>query len=390
MEIRTKNMNIQTTVVFEKLLESDELGKRIVVAQGGSRSGKTFNILIYWIYKLLQEENKTLSIVRKTLPSLKNSVLKDLVQVLEMFGMYDPSKFHKQEGYYELGTNIINWMSVDEPQKIRGVKRDYLYCNESNELKLEDWNQLIFRTTDKIICDLNPSELSSWVYELEDRDDCYFFKSTWRDNPFVDKNIIKELESLKDKDENLYRIYNLGEKGIATELVFNKYNTIEQIPEGLKPIGRGLDWGYNSPTALVEVYKDQDTLYFKELLYVRGMTMPDIIHRLEGLGIERTDTIWCDSASPQNIEELRRAKFNAKPVNKKSVLHGIDLIRRHHIFISQDSKNILTEFGSYKFKTDKDGNLLDVPEDDFNHAIDAIRYVLESEIGKPKSKVTLV
>jgi len=131
-------MKIQTTKVFEELLTSDELGKRIVVAQGGSRSGKTFNILIYWIYKLLREDKKTLSIVRKTLPSLKNSVLKDLIEILELFGMYDPAKFHKQEGYYELGTNIINWFSVDEPQKLRGSKRDYLYCNEANELRIED------------------------------------------------------------------------------------------------------------------------------------------------------------------------------------------------------------------------------------------------------------
>ena len=383
-------MKISTTIVFEELLKSDELGKRIVVAQGGSRSGKTFNILIYWVYKLLQEQNKTLSIVRKTLPSLKNSVLKDLIQVLEMFEMYDPSKLHKQEGYYELGSNIINWMSVDEPQKIRGVKRDYLYCNESNELKIEDWNQLIFRTTDKIICDLNPSELSSWVYDLQDRDDCYYFKTTWRDNPFVDKNIIKELESLKEKDENLYRIYNMGEKGLATQLVFTKYNTIEHIPEGLKLLGRGMDFGYNSPTAFVEVYKDEDNLYFKELLYVKGMTMPDIVHKLDGLGIDKTDTIWCDSASPQNIEDLKRNRWNAKPVNKKSILHGIDLIRRHHIFIEGSSKNIISEFGSYRFKEDKDGSLLDTPEDDNNHTIDSIRYVLESTINKGNRKITVI
>ena len=383
-------MKIQTTIVFEELLKSDDLGKRIVVAQGGSRSGKTFNIIIYWVQKLLQEKGKTLSIVRKTLPSLKNSVLKDLIQVLEMFGMYDPNKLHKQEGFYELGDNIINWMSVDEPQKIRGSKRDYLYCNEANELKIEDWNQLIFRTTDKVVLDLNPSELSSWVYDLEKRDDCYYFKTTWRNNPFVDKNIIKELESLKDKDENLYRIYNLGEKGIATELVFNRYNTIERLPDGMKLLGRGMDFGFNSPTALVEVYKDEDTLYFNELLYARGMTMPDIISRLETLGIDKTDTIWCDSASPQNIEELKRNRWNAKPVNKKSILHGIDLIRRHHIFITEKSTNIQFEFGSYKFKTDKDGNLLDVPEDDFNHTIDAIRYVLESELNKRTGKITIV
>jgi len=112
-------LKISTTIVFEQLLKSDELNKRIVVAQGGSRSGKTFNILVYWIYRLLQEEKKTLTIVRKTLPSLKNSVLKDLIQVLEMFEVYDPNKMHKQEGWYELGTNVINFVSVDEPQKYR-------------------------------------------------------------------------------------------------------------------------------------------------------------------------------------------------------------------------------------------------------------------------------
>lgn len=383
-------MKIKTTIVFEELLKSDELNKRIVIAQGGSRSGKTFNILIYWIYRLLQEEKKTLTIVRKTLPSLKNSVLKDLIQVLELFEVYDPNKFHKQEGFYELGSNIINWTSVDEPQKIRGMKRDYLYCNEANELKIEDWNQLIFRTTDKVICDLNPSELNSWVYDLENRDDSYMFKTTWRDNPFVSDTIIKELESLKEKDENLYRIYNLGEKGIATQLVFTKFSTIEKIPEGMKLLGRGMDFGYNSPTTLIEIYKDEDNLYFKELLYTKGKTMPDIIYQMEQMGFDKTDTIWCDSALPQNIEELKRNRFNVKPVNKKSILHGIDLIKRHHIWIESTSTNTIKEFQTYRFKEDKDGNLIDTPEDDNNHSIDAIRYVLESELNKKSGKLTII
>ena len=383
-------MSIKTTVVFEELLKSDELDKRIVIAQGGSRSGKTFNILIYWIYRLLQEDKKTLTIVRKTLPSLKNSVLKDLIQVLELFEIYDPNKFHTQEGFYELGSNIINWTSVDEPQKIRGMKRDYLYCNEANELKIEDWNQLIFRTTDKVICDLNPSELNSWVYDLEKRDDSYMFKTTWRDNPFVSDTIIKELESLKEKDENLYRIYNLGEKGIATQLVFTKFSTIEKIPEGMKLLGRGMDFGYNSPTTLIEIYKDEDNLYIRELLYTKNKTMPDIIYQMEQLGFDKTDTIWCDSALPQNIEELKRSRFNVKPVNKKSILHGIDLIKRHHIWIESTSTNTIKEFQTYRFKEDKDGNLIDTPEDDNNHSIDSIRYVLESELNKKSGKLTII
>ncbi len=337
-----------------------------------------------------KKKKKTLTIVRKTLPSLKNSVLKDLIQVLEMFEVYDPNKMHKQEGWYELGTNVINFVSVDEPQKIRGMKRDYLYCNEANELKIEDWNQLIFRTTDKVICDLNPSELNSWVYDLEKRDDSYMFKTTWRDNPFVSDTIIKELESLKEKDENLYRIYNLGEKGIATQLVFTKFSTIEKIPEGMKLLGRGMDFGYNSPTTLIEIYKDEDNLYIRELLYTKNKTMPDIIYQMEELGFDKTDTIWCDSALPQNIEELKRSRFNVKPVNKKSILHGIDLIKRHHIWIESTSTNTIKEFQTYRFKEDKDGNLIDTPEDDNNHSIDAIRYVLESELNKKAGKLKIL
>lgn len=381
---------VKTTIVFEEILKSDDLAKRIVVAQGGSRSGKTFNILIYWVYRLMQENGKTLSIVRKTLPSLKNSVLKDLIEVLELFGVYEPTDWHKQEGWYRLGNNVINWFSVDEPQKLRGSKRNYLYCNEANELKIEDWNQLIFRTTDKVILDYNPSDLRSWVYELAERDDTYFFKTTWRDNPFIEKSIIKELESLRDKDENLYKVYALGERGTPQQLVFNKWEDIEQIPKTAKFVGRGIDWGFNSPTALIEIYKEDDNLYFDEKLYVRGMTVPDILYRMEQMGIDKTDTIWADSALPQNIEEMKRNRWNVKPVKKKPIMHGLDLIRRHKIYITKNSRNILEEFATYRYKEDKDGNLLDVPEDENNHAIDAIRYVLESELTKRTGKITIV
>jgi phage terminase large subunit len=114
------------------------------------------------------------------------------------------------------------------------------------------------------------------------------------------------------------------------------------------------------------------------------------MEKLSQLNIERTDTIWCDSSQPQTIEEMRRNKFNAKPVIKKSILHGIDLMKRHYNFIVKGSENILYEFQSYKWKTDRDGKLLDVPEDKDNHTIDAIRYVLESTIGNKPRKFVVI
>jgi phage terminase large subunit len=380
-------LKVKTSIVFAHLIEAEAQGKRIILAQGGSRSGKTMNILIWWIQKLLQEPNKTLSIFRKTLPSLKNSVLKDLVIVLEMFEIFDVTKWHKQEGWYELPNgSIINWGSADEPQKLRGSKRDYLYCNEANELDIEDWRQLIMRTEGMVTLDFNPSEINSWVYDLEHRDDAYFFKTSWRDNPFLPQTLIDEIERLKDTDENYYRIYSLGERGVPTTLVFNKWQTIQTIPPDAKLLGRGMDFGFNDATTLVEVYQKNDELYLNEMMYVKNLTMGDIIYKMNEFLIEKTDNIWCDSALPQNIEELRRNKFNAKPVEKKSILSGIDKIKRHKVFITEHSKNIIREFGSYKWKTDKDGKLLDIPMDKDNHTIDSVRYVLESTLNKHQGR----
>jgi len=380
-------VKIKTSVVFAHLIKAEEQGKKLVCLQGGSRSGKTMNTLIWWIQKLLKEEKKTLSIVRKTLPSLKNSILKDLIYVLEMYEIYDPSKWHKQDGYYELPNgSIINWFSCDEPQKLRGSKRDYLYCNEANELDLEDWRQLIMRTEGMVTLDFNPSEINSWVYDLEKRDDCYYFKTTWRQNPFLPQTLIDEIERLKETDENYYRIYSLGEKGIPTTLVFNKWFTIDKVPSDAKLLGRGMDFGFNDATTLVEVYQRGEELYLNKLMYVRNMTMGDIIYKMGEFSIEKTDAIWCDSALPQNIEELRRQRWNAKPVSKASILSGIDKIKRHKVFITDRSVNILREFGSYKWKTDKDGKLLDVPLDQDNHTIDSVRYVLESTLNKHQGR----
>ena len=379
-------MKIKTSVVFAHLIKAEEQGKKLVCLQGGSRSGKTMNTLIWWIQKLLREK-KTLSIVRKTLPSLKNSILKDLIYVLEMYEIYDPSKWHKQDGYYELPNgSIINWFSCDEPQKLRGSKRDYLYCNEANELDLEDWRQLIMRTEGMVTLDFNPSEINSWVYELELRDDCYYFKTTWRENPFLPQTLIDEIERLKNTDENYYRIYSLGEKGIPTTLVFNKWYTTDTIPKDAKLLGRGMDFGFNDATTLIEVYQRGDELYLNELMYVKNLTMGDIIYKMGEFSIEKTDPIWCDSALPQNIEELRRQRWNARPVEKKSILSGIDKIKRHQVFITEKSVNILREFGSYKWKTDKDGRVLDAAVDSENHTIDSVRYVLESTLNKHQGR----
>ena len=370
-------MKIQTTSVFETLLNSD---KRINVFQGSSRASKTYNILIYFIYKLLNEDNKTLSIVRKTLPALKGSVLRDLKEILIKFDLYNQNDWHSVDGYYQLGTNMIEWFSVDDETKLRGRKRDYLFINEATEVSYDEYIQLMLRTSDLTVMDLNPSLWKSWIYDLEGQEDVSYNITTYKDNPFLSEVQVQEIEKLQHRDPNLWRVFGLGERGLPTKMVFSHQQKYSTLPEGSKLLGYGIDFGFQEPCTLIQVHKNGESIYCKELLYLRNITIPDFIYKIKDLGINLKDDFICDSANPQSIEELRRQGINAKPVKKNSILHGIDLIKRNNFYIHESSTNLEQELLSYVWKTDKNNNNLDEPVDDNNHLIDPLRYVLEMKV----------
>ena len=372
-------MRIKTTKVFQDLLDSN---KRINVFQGSSRASKTYNILIYFVYKLLQEDNKTLSIVRKTLPALKGSVLRDLKEILLMFDVYDQEKWHSVDGYFELGTNIIEWFSVDDETKLRGRKRDYLFINEGTEVSYDEYIQLILRTSGLVVIDLNPSLWKSWIYDLEGQDDVQYNLVTYKDNPFLPQVQVDEIEKLKERDPNLWRIFGLGLKGVPTKMVFTHQQIYVDLPQGAKLLGYGIDFGFNDPSTLVKVSKFNDNIFCEEMLYLKNVTITDFIYKIKDLGINLSDDFIADSASPQSIEELRRSGINCKPVKKNSILHGIDMIKRSNFFVHGFSKNLQEELQSYIWKTDKNGNNLDEPVDSDNHLIDGIRYVLEMKVHR--------
>jgi len=372
-------MRIKTTKVFQDLLDST---KRVNVFQGSSRASKTYNILIYFVYKLLQEDNKTLSVVRKTLPALKGSVLRDLKEILLMFDVYDQEKWHSVDGYFELGTNIIEWFSVDDETKLRGRKRDYLFINEGTEVSYDEYIQLILRTSGLVVIDLNPSLWKSWIYDLEGQDDVQYNMVTYKDNPFLPQVQVDEIEKLKERDPNLWRIFGLGLKGVPTKMVFTHQQIYVDLPQGAKLLGYGIDFGFNDPSTLVKVSKFNDNIFCEEMLYLKNVTITDFIYKIKDLGINLSDDFIADSASPQSIEELRRSGINCKPVKKNSILHGIDMIKRSNFFIHGFSKNLQEELQSYIWKTDKNGNNLDEPVDSDNHLIDGIRYVLEMKVHR--------
>jgi phage terminase large subunit len=374
---------IQTNKVFNHLIKSD---KRIIVEQGGTRSGKTYNILLWLIFYYTERNtDKTITICRKSFPSLRASVMRDFFDILRNHDLYREDYHNKSSHEYHLNGNLVEFISLDQPQKIRGRKRNLLYINEANELFYEDWQQLIFRTDGRIILDYNPSESFHWIYDrVIPREDCDFYQTTYLDNPFLDQQIKNEIERLKETDEDYWRIYGLGERGMSRATIF-QFGTSE-IPQEAKLISYGLDFGYtNDPSALVAVYQHGDNLYLDELLYRTGMTNRDLHHHLQSLGLDRRDEIFADSAEPKSIEELHRFGWNIKPTAKgqDSINAGIDILKRHKIFATSRSNNLIKELQNYKWTEDKNGNLLNKPIDVMNHALDASRYAVYNKLSKP-------
>lgn len=370
-------MKIQTSVVFEQLMNPQY---RNYVFQGSSRAGKTYNIILWMVIDILNQEDKVYSIVRKTLPALKGSVLRDLKEILEKLNLYDKEKWHSVDGYVEIGNNIIEWFSLDNEEKIRGRKRDLCFVNEATEITYDEYIQLSLRTTGKMILDFNPSLWNSWLYDMENQEDTFYSIVTYKNNPFLSQDTINEIEKLKDRDPNLWRVFGLGQKGIPTRVVFNHQQFYTDLPPSAKLLGYGIDFGYSDPCTLVRVYKEGDNIYCEELLYLRNVTIPDFIYKIKSLNIGLTDDFICDSANPQAIAELSRNGINAKPVKKDTILSGIDQIKRYNLFVNNNSINLQNELNSYVWKQNKDGNNLDEPEDKNNHLLDPIRYILTMKV----------
>lgn len=385
-----RELKIQATTVFQKNWEAKA---RFVVNIGGSRSTKTYSILQLLIVKAIEStEPLVISIVRKSLPSLRISVMRDFFNILKELDLYNVEAHNKTENTYMLGNSLVEFFSIDDAQKRRGTKRDLLFVNEANELTWEDFFQLNIRTTQQVFMDFNPSEMFWYNDQIQHRDDVTIIHSTYKDNPYLNEEQVNEIERLQYTDKQYYQIYGLGEFAGAVDLIYT-YIPVDEIPNfGAKLVALGLDWGYaNDPTALLEIWKWNDALYLNELIYKPGLTNQDIVSELNELGVDRYVEIIADSAEPKSIEEIRRAGFNIKPATKgpDSVMNGIDILKRHRLHVTKQSVNIIKELNGYKWVTDKDGNKLNKPIDMFNHALDATRYVALNKLTNKQTSYTI-
>lgn len=365
------------------------LRKRIRIVQGGTSSSKTFTILPLLIQYAIQTPNSEISVVAESIPHLKRGALKDFLKIMDWTNNMNHNNFNKSNLTYKFSNgSYIEFFSADQPDKLRGARRDILFINECNNVSFESYQQLAIRTKKFIYLDYNPTN-EFWVHtELMNEPTSDFIILTYKDNEALDPAIVKEIEKAKVKAEtssyweNWWKVYGLGQIGTLEGVIFNNWQQIDVLPKDARLLGYGVDFGYsNDPTAIVEVYKWNDKRIINEICYQKELSNSQIAKF-----IKTQEDCYCDSAEPKSIAELRAFGINARPVRKgsDSINFGIQVMQEQEYLITKQSTNLINELRKYAWDKDKKtGATLNKPIDMFNHAIDAFRYHEMESIGTP-------
>ena len=368
-----ENLYLQTTATHKVFA----LKKRIRVVAGGTSASKTISILIWLIDYAQSSKNELISVVSETLPHLKRGAIRDFVNILKEQGYFRESAWNRTNFTYEFETGTrIEFFSADQPDKVRGPRRDILFINEANNISYETYVQLEIRTKKVIWIDFNPvSEF--WYYTELKQSDHDFITLTYKDNEALDPAIVESIESKKN-NKNFWLVYGLGQLGEAEGRVYKDWQIISDIPHEARLERYGLDFGYsNDPTVIVAIYYYNGSYILDEKAYQKGLSNKQIADILLNLP---QALVIADSAEPKSIDEIKSYGVNIIPTIKgrDSVTQGIQFVQDQRISITQRSTNGIKEYRNYLWETDKDGKIINIPIGIFNHFLDATRYAFDS------------
>ncbi len=345
-------------------------------------------------------------VVCKTMPQVKRTcwlLFNDLISDYNLRGF----TFNKSDHIIRFGTNEMYFASIDDPEKLKSFERiNYVWGEEATGLTKADYIQLDLRcrghnanSINQLFFSFNPIDIHSFLKPLTEIPNkkigvCH---STYKDNAFNEPEYIETLESLIDQDDTYYKIYNLGQWATPTGMIFKNYDIIEKYPKykDFEVVGYGLDFGFNNPSAILQLGIIDQVPYEKEMLYETHLTTGDIIEELKTIipKEQRGDIIVADCSEPARIMEIKNAGFNCVPCKKgkDSVRRGIDLICAQRPQLDKNSPCLIKEIQGYKWrvdktKTDEDGNPLplDEPVKIFDHLMDARRYIYTNMMDKVK------
>jgi len=372
----------------------------VFVIRGGQGASKTISILQLIIQSLLSSE-KEASVLSSELSKMKRTVVRDYKKICKDWGVFKTEHdYNKAESKHEYFTgSYLDFLGADVNDVGKGFRRDILYINEADKMDIDTAVQFISRAGLTII-DYNPDCLF-WGDDYINENN--FITLTFEDNEYLSESEKRSILDYKTKgfynpelpfellfkDDNIknpywankWKVYGLGMVGALDGVVFSNWKQIDSVPPEAKLLGYGIDFGYsNDPTAIVEVYKYNDKRILNEICYSKGLSNAEIAKY-----IDTKLPAYCDSAEPKSIDELSKYRVNAYPVRKgnDSINYGVQLMQEQNYLVTKKSINVINELQKYTWAKDKKtGDSLNKPIDNFNHAMDAIRYHEMESLGR--------
>jgi len=383
-------LQINTTITFENQWNSK---KKIQLHQGSARSGKSIALLQFLIVKALQNDGLLISVVRKTFPALRTSAIRDFKQILKDLELWDEEKWMATEHTFTFDNgSVIEFFSTDSSEKLKGLRRDILWIDEANELSYEQYFQLAIRTTGQIILSFNPSfSIKHWILkEVQPGDDCETHITTYKDNPYLPLEQVRFIEKYRETNPRYWQTYGLGQFAVNEKQIYD-FEVVDEFDFGTAEfVCFSMDVGYvQDPTALVSLWKAGDKLIVQEHIYKKGLLTSEIVQMMKG-NVEERDIIVIDSSEPRLIEEIKRSGFPlARGVKKgkDSIQWGIDLVKKWNIIVPKHCTNLIEELYSYEWQDDGNGGVTNIPVDNNNHALDAMRYGVMEQLNAKKINV---
>lgn len=351
---------------------------RLKIIQGGSSAGKTIAILLILIDRAQCEKNKLFSIVSESVPHLKRGAIRDFLNIMEAHSYYQESNWNRTDYIYTFSTGTkIEFFSADNPDKVRGPRRDVLFLNEANNISYETYTQLVIRTNEDIFIDYNPVT-EFWVHtEVKPKTEHDFVILTYKDNEGLPETIVKELESRKDR-KGWWQVYGLGQLGEVDGKIYKDWQVIEGLPFEAKLERYGVDFGYsNDPTTVIAVYSYNGAYILDQIAYQKGLSNKEIADII--LNKDKALVI-ADSSEPKSIDEIMRYGVTILGAQKgpDSINNGIAVVQAQRISMTSRSTDLIREYRNYLWMNDKNGKIINVPEEGFDHCLDAVRYAITS------------
>lgn len=378
---------------------------RFIVLKGGAGSGKSVDTFRRLVYRLVAEPGHNYLIARKSAKSNSTSTYPLTKSCIADWNFGHLFHEHKttQTLTSKTNGNQVKFIGLDDMEKIKSITFDSgpltdIIIEEATEITERDFRQLNLRLRGQtkqpfqISLLFNPVSDTHWMKNAffdnpgGKKNHMTIHQSTYKDNRFIDAPYKEELENLKYEDRVYYEIYALGNWGSVGNLVFRNirysrcpYTDLEDFDEVLA----GMDFGYNHYHSNQLLGLKDGVKYSFDELYVRHMTNDEIIIENEAKNVlTKTQKCTADSAEPKSIKDWSNAGYNIIGAKKgpDSVRQQISWLNRGEWVIDPEQcPGLASETKSYKWKEDRDGNVLDEPVKFKDDAIAACRYAIEEK-----------